>query len=207
MTFQWKYFEQAELTIDGQPSVLNIGAADDPLKFGDKAMHFDIDDWSYTHKFFTQGDAHYLPFPDQSYDVVIMGDIHEHLRNPFNATLEAARVTRRLLVMTIFEEWRLPGPGQHIQGGHELGDRVSRELGYADRQDYQVKVFPKRIGYDDDAETHLVHVWQFVDADIDKIVNGVELVGFHTKEFVKAYEATHEGHRWYNWLICLERRQ
>lgn len=206
MTFQWRYFETAAPPLpDGRPDVLNIGSADDPLGFKDGALHYDIDDWSYTNKWFKQGDAHQLPFPDQSFDTVIMGDIHEHLRDPLKATLEAARVARRILVMTIFEEWRLPGHGQFIAEGTALGDKTSQDLGYKDRQDYQVKVFPKRVGFDDDVEPHLVHINAFNDDDIEKLILAVMDAGFRIGEMTKVHEATHEGHPWFNWLIAMER--
>ena len=106
MRFQWSYFLQAT-----NGSVLNIGCADDPLYFEEGAHHFDLDDWSPYHERFTQGDAHELPFEDRSFEVVVLGDIIEHLYDPKRAVLEAARVCSCWLAMTIFEEWRLPGPG------------------------------------------------------------------------------------------------
>ena len=207
MSFQWKWFEHATPSLDGKPTVLNVGCADDPLQFGNKAMHFDIDDWSYRHEFFTQGDAHELPFPDQSYDVVILGDIIEHAFQPHVMLEEAARVCSRLLAMTIFEEWKLLGDGQHIENAWEVADAESQELGFADRLAYQAEMFPQKIEFDDSKMPHLFHINQLTDQDIDILMLMVVDMGFVIREYRKQFEITYakDKHRIHNWLACLER--
>ena len=207
-TFQYKYFDAAPETVP--PQVLNIGSCDDPLGFGVKAMHFDIDDWSAACKYFTRGNAEELPFPDGSYHTVIMGDMLEHVKNPWLCVQEAARVVAPggVLVITIFEEWRLPGHGQWIKEGQELADETCRKMGFTDREDFQVKSFPNRVGTpDDDVNPHLIHINQFDDDDIKGLCLGVMNMhgGFSEIEFVKAGEATHEGHTWYNWLLAFRK--
>ena len=177
------------------PLVLNIGCSDDPAEFGDRAWHFDMDDWTGTHRHFTQGDAHDLPFEDESFHLVVMADIHEHLVNPIQATLEAARVLapNGFLVMTIFEEWRLPGPGQHI----EYSSRIN-------------KPFPDdRVVYaDNDENPHLYHINAFTDQHIWEIIGHtcVEM-GLMIVRYSKVLEAVHEGHPIMNWLIALHKRR
>ena len=208
MNYQHHYFANAEQYFreDGTPNVLNIGCADDPLEFGDRAFHFDIDDWSTYHKYFKQGDAHDLPFPDQAFDTVIVGDVHEHVLDPELVTREAARVTKRILCMTIFEEWLLPGPGQWIQEGHDNSDKASQELGFKDRIDFQDKMYPGKITVPDDDKTpHLPHINQFTDADIMAMIVMVVDMGFEIREAFKQPEAEKDGHQWYNWLVALER--
>jgi SAM-dependent methyltransferase len=143
--------------------------------------------------------------PDLSFDVVIMGDIIEHLYDPWRAIQEAARVCRGVFLMTIFEEWTLPGYGQFIDVGAVHGDEASQKLGYANREEYQTKTFPKRIGVSDDKVPHLVHINQFTDDDIRKFVEDLIAQGWTMIEYSKAYEATFEKHPWYNWLIALSR--
>jgi len=47
---------------------------------------------------FIQGDAHNLPFEDNSFDLTIMSHISEHLLNPYKAFEEAYRVSTRTIV-------------------------------------------------------------------------------------------------------------
>jgi SAM-dependent methyltransferase len=47
-------------------------------------------------------DAHHLPLPDQSFDVIICSEVFEHLENPFQAAAEMKRVLKPggLLLLT-----------------------------------------------------------------------------------------------------------
>ena len=55
-----------------------------------------------------QGDAHEVPFPDNSFDIAIVGDIIEHLTDPDKTLREAARVAKFILVSTPYEyEWAM----------------------------------------------------------------------------------------------------
>ena len=99
--FQWKYLLQAEVP------VLNLGSGEDDLGFGDYAVHLDLLPFPRLQSF-VQADAYHIPFADESFDTVIMGDIVEHLERPWEAIEEAARVTKYRLVMSIFHESRLP---------------------------------------------------------------------------------------------------
>ncbi len=200
MVFQWRYHNLAKPRLS-IPNILNVGCSDDPVHFGAEAVHYDIDRWP-RFKWFSQGDAHRLPFKTGSFHTVIMGDIIEHLMEPRQAVLEAARVASRRVVMTIFEEWKLPGPGRWVKEGAHNGDVGSQDLGYADREAYQTENFPDRVGYPDDVHPHLVHIQQFTDEAIEELVSDVP--GYGIREYLKEYEATSAGHDWFNWLVCLE---
>jgi hypothetical protein len=201
MTFQRKYVAMVERDTE-TPKLLNIGSCDDPLGFGDGALHVDIDDWSVKHKHFLQANAEHIPVPDQSYPMVMLGDILEHCVNWLDVVREAARVTQAVLVMTIFEEWRLPGPGQWIKEGQQRGDEECRALGFTDRQDYQVKNYPDRIGADDNEVPHLIHINQFTEEDMLKIIQLMAELQFVPIETMKAFECVHEGHDIYNWQFA-----
>ena len=208
MVFQWHWASLAPDTLP-TPNILNVGCADDPLYFGSFAMHFDIDDWSAAHDHFTQGDAHALPFVECEYHTVLIGDVHEHVKDPWQVTMEGARVAGHRLAMTIFEELRLPGPGQHIVEGQRLGDEHSRALGYGDRLDAQAKLNPQRIGFPDDTNTpHLVHINQFIDDDIVKLLKELVNRGFVVETALKALEIAEDTpaeYRWWNWLVSVRR--
>ena len=201
MSFQWVFFQQY------RPNVLNIGCADDPLGFGEDAHHYDIDDWSYLHKRFTQGDAAQLPFGDQSWQCIILGDILEHVVDPVKVMSEACRVCAPagMVVATIFEEWRLPGPGQYIEEGQLRADKVSQDLGYAGRIDYQDKNYPDKVTFDDVVTPHLIHINQFTDEIIQTLADKIAGWGFEPLHLYKAFEVQHEGHNIYNWLLAFRR--
>lgn len=203
--FQMRYFTVAPKT--QPPSVLNIGCSSDPLHFGEWAHHLDIDDWSHCHRWFTQADAVELPFEDQSFHTVIMGDIIEHLLYPQKSILEAARVCSEDLVLTIFEEWRLPGPGQWIEEAERLSNIESQRLGFEGTEDYQIKNFPDRIGASNKEVPHLLHINQFTDKDVAEMVKQVCNAGFILGEFWKAPEGKFEldDHMMMNWLIAFRR--
>jgi SAM-dependent methyltransferase len=60
---------------------------------------------------FVTGDACDLPFPDDSFDVVTMFDVLEHIPDDHRAAQEALRVTRpggRILVSTPRADWHYP---------------------------------------------------------------------------------------------------
>jgi SAM-dependent methyltransferase len=105
MMFQWKYVLRAK------GEVLNVGSGEDPCGFGEYAVHLDILPLHSHHKKFIQASAYDMPLADCSFSTVILGDIIEHLDEPERAVKEACRVSSDLVVMTIFEEWRLPGYG------------------------------------------------------------------------------------------------
>jgi len=198
--------------------VLNIGSCDDPAALGVRDMppglnlnvtHFDMDYWPLPN--FVQGDAHDLlaaGIQPESYDLVIMGDIHEHLRDPLRATLEAARVVKvgGVLVMTIFEEWRLP-KGQHIEDGIALGESHTRAAGYPSYFEYMALKFPDAKIVADQVQPHHFHINMFTDDDVNKLVANVQGMGFTVGAFYKVPEAIHEGYEWFNWLIAMERVQ
>ncbi len=204
MGFQLKYFEQSMRQAEGaEPNVLNIGCSADPVGLGDGARHFDIDDWSKHHKYFTQGDAHALPFPDKTYSLVIMGDILEHLVDPNQAISEALRVCSEVFVMTVFEEWRLSGHGQHIEEGQELGNTLDAEHGgYVHHHN---EVYPDVNVFDEHAVPHLIHINQFNDEDILGFTIFIMNQGFAPLEVLKQFEVEHQGHRIFNWLMAFRR--
>ncbi len=58
---------------------------------------------------FLASDAASLPFHDDSYDMVILAQVLEHLPKPQNALAELARVSRRYALVTVPKEplWRM----------------------------------------------------------------------------------------------------
>ena len=49
---------------------------------------------------FKFADAHNLPFPDNSFDVAVLGDMLEHVENPPKVLQEGLRVCRKKMLIT-----------------------------------------------------------------------------------------------------------
>lgn len=64
---------------------------------------FDCDEW--LHPNMVRGDAHRLPFADDSYDTVVFGDVMEHVVDPPTVLLEALRVARKRVIITVPNEY------------------------------------------------------------------------------------------------------
>lgn len=213
MNFQWWAVVRA------QGPILNVGSADDPLGFGDRCTHFDYDDWGgYFSKLsdeigrvvpFIQGDAHELEtyFAPGEYDTVILGDIVEHLVDPYKDLSAATKITRRALYFTIWEEWRNPKFGRSIIAAQQELDRVAREGGHVDAQAMYRAEHPGCEPANNIGCPHWGHIWQFSNEMVDNLVRKVAKENYMTVMFYqKVHEVAHEGHQCYNWLVYLEKR-
>ena len=184
--------------------VVNIGCGEDPCGFGDDAVHVDMD--VYNHKNFVQADAHHLPFKDQEFDTAILGDMLEHCSDPAQVLREAARVAKKIVV-TIFEEWRLPGEGLHTEVMVERGEKDVKDLGFDSHLNYLkslATVKDKIVSVTDDSVTaHHFHIFQFTDENLRQIIDdaGLEVEILH-----KFPEGVEQGRQWYNWLLIGKRR-
>ena len=183
--------------------IVNIGCAEDPADFGEKAVHVDID--VYNHKYFVQADAHKLPFKDNEFNTAVLGDILEHVFDPTQVLREAGRVAEQV-VATVFEEWRLPGFGQHIEFAHKMEKERLAKFGVKTHEQYikLVDHFNDKVVsvIEDEVIPHHVHINQFSDEDIWQIVKdaGLEMVLYH-----KFLENVYEGRDLYNWLILAKK--
>lgn len=194
-------------------SILNVGSCDDPMGLGKKDVptgldlnvtHLDMDRWRLPNA--VQADAHHLPFKDKAFEAVVMGDIHEHLVDPLGASLEAARVSSKCLVFTIFEEWRLPELGQQIELGMEFAEQDTRNHGFSSYAEYMAKQFPTTVVKDDHYQPHHFHINQFADGHIAAIHAALVERGWISRVYLKVPETVHEGHQWSNWLLAMERQ-
>ncbi len=202
VSFQWRCL------LNVQGPVLDVGCCNDPNGFGHRVVHFDYDDWGQYYRLlgqaFIQGDAHHLTdyFPPESYELVIMGDILEHLPDPLQACREACKVTNKYLCMTIWEEWRGPG------GDGQVAWSQQKYLEECADKDYATSLFGGEycIPKDDMELSHWGHCQKFTDEDISLLV--AQLCDeFHMspRALYKALEVVHEGHECFNWLVLLEK--
>lgn len=195
--------------------VLDIGCANDPLKFESRVTHFDIDDWSALYyerdQEFVQGDAQFLLryFDEDSFDTVLLGDVVEHLVAPYQVLAQAVKVSSRAIAFTIWEETTIAdGPGFWLSRGQAACDAEARKQGAEDREDWQRQHYPERVGVDDSKTPHLAHIWQFDDDMVDRLL--FRLQKYHhvkVEFFEKVKEVTHEEYGdFYNWLVLLEKQ-
>jgi ubiquinone/menaquinone biosynthesis C-methylase UbiE len=183
-------------------SILNIGCADDPAKFGARAVHFDIDWWDQPN--FVHGDCHCLPFTNKQFDTAIMGDTLEHCERPEVAVKEAARVAKRL-VLTIPEETHLPSVGQHpVEVALKMrADTYRKEDGFpVEMSDEDVVVAHKRMhdkrfikAWPETLMPHDYHINRFDEAAIQNLI---KITGMPVLDYRKVPEVD-----WMNWLITL----
>jgi len=214
MAFQWSCLAGA------QGSVLNVGCSADPLQFEDRCTHFDCDDWvAYFSKLsdllgkvipFVQGDAHELDlyFAPGEFDTVIMGDIVEHLVDPYKAISAAASVTNRALCLTIWEEWRLPGFGKFIQEGQAEANKEAQGHGHAGYLEHHKALYPIVTLLTEEELPHHCHIWQFSDEMIASIIGRIMIEHkMKATVFAKVGEQVHAGHQVYNWLVYLVKEE
>lgn len=207
MLFQWNCLKRY-----WPCDALNVGCADDPLRFGPRCTHLDLDDWSaHFDKIgapFVQGDVQEMSelLGYQSFDLVIMGDTLEHVPMPLAAVLECGKVARKAICLTVWEELRLSTPGRHISEGQRRADEEVRKLGFADRFEHQSHLYPDRVGYSDSVMPHLIHIWRFTDELIETYVSTLELSdGWRRTVLAKVPEVVTDNIQFYNWLILLEK--
>jgi len=183
-------------------NIINIGCGDNPCGFGPECTHVDLDLFDYPN--FIQADAHNLPFPDQSFDTAILGDMLEHVSNPSQVLREAGRVAKTV-VATIFEEWR--HDGLSIQEKIAASEAELRGLGYRDiREQYDdLPVFATHcLDIVGDGEIpHHYHINNFTDDDILAMFRDA---GLEICVLRKFKEGEFEGHPFYNWGVVAHRK-
>ena len=175
--------------------LLNIGVGANTIQMeGPGVFHCDLDRWRYQNCI--QCDAHKLPFKDDSFASVLCGDVLEHFVNPLRALQEMHRVAPRL-VLTTFQEWRLPGSGQYIKEGFELFSPMEDAF-IPYREAGQFLDF-----YPESKISHLPHINQW--SGMDELTGMIEQAGFVIEQFEVACPGIHEEHAMLNYLFLLRR--
>ena len=179
--------------------IINIGCGENPCDFGLNTVHVDLD--VYNHPNFVQADAHDLPFPDNSFDVAVLGDVLEHSPNPALMLSEAGRVSKRV-VATVYEETRI---------SEDMGENISKfhsdvkAMGFSNHLAY-LKSLPdfkdKIVSVTDDSKiSHHPHIQAFTDETLRETIReaGLKVIIFH-----KYLEGGLEDAPIYNWLLVLQ---
>jgi len=106
-------------------SILNVGSEIDPvmLKYRFGSINFDINKFDNTDII---GDARNMPFEDNSFDIVVAGDVLEHIPEHDKAISELRRVAKEKLVVTI------PTIDYEEKIGHRVGEEKRKNEKYTD---------------------------------------------------------------------------
>ena len=76
-----------------------------PFNHDNDWLHsMDIDHWNLPN--FTRGDICRMPFEDNEFDTVVMGDVLEHIPDAIGALKEADRVSKSNIVITLPNEYQ-----------------------------------------------------------------------------------------------------
>jgi|GEM_PF-3709923 len=147
---------------------------------------FDCDAWKGMFPL-VRGDAHKLPFRDQSFDTVVLGDILEHVADDYRVLAEAVRVGKRVIGTTPDEYGWDPSlnPFKPIEewvkeyGSHEA---MEHEQTKGLRTDYSTCVDAVRDG----SLPHLHHVRWYTFDKVTKLLKSqpypYELTHIHYHE-------------------------
>lgn len=117
----WPMIEEAHIE-----TALEVGAGQLPsamstllAQHGITALHTDL---LASAAVTTLADAHDLPFPDDTYDMVIARHVLEHCLIPYLAVTEMARVSRKWVLVVVPEDtaWFYDSPG-HLHGYNGIG--------------------------------------------------------------------------------------
>jgi len=101
---------------------------------------------------FFQMDAHHLTFPDQSFDVAVLGDMLEHVENPVQVLKEARRVAKRLVITVPDEEnW-----SEEHHPYSSIQDLIKNE-GVSDVKELAEKAGPEVVKFYGDDYHHCFH--------------------------------------------------
>jgi len=158
--------------------VLDVGAGDCRLdliltaKCRCAVVPLDVDDYNTTSLPLTLYDGCHVPFPDDSFDVVLLIFVLHHATDARAVLLEAQRVCRRHVIVfedvnqTVWDRWvfrvfhrwlawsqKIPRP--HREWDPERWSALARDLGFGERAR---TLLGRQLGYF--ASRHIAFVWQ-----------------------------------------------
>jgi len=122
----------------------------------------DCDNWHPHVKKFVEGFAEKLPFNDNEFDTVILGDILEHVKDVEVVLKEAYRVTRDKIIVTVPDEFHYDGI-KPFYGKKEALNKVIDPGGF---ELYNTSKNPDSHITDDDEFPHLWHVRYFTKSSL-----------------------------------------
>jgi len=161
------------LLTNAEEPILDVGSGEGltfiPHATEMDVVHFDID--LYAIENFVRGDALHLPFRDNSFRTVVVAELLEHVPDPLKVLMEALRVSNKLVLATVPNEY---------EWKKEYSPCISREErmrqdGFTD-VDEMAKHFVGSSPYCKDIVSekkypHLWHVRWFTEQELAKLLS------------------------------------
>lgn len=138
--------------------------------------YFDMDRWS--HPNFVRGDAHHLPFKDNSFDTVVSGDVLEHVVNPVDFLLELIRASKNKVIITTPNEYQWHKDLMPFKDLKSYADSLGMtidELAKRDTLTAQTKYAKCTDFVKESKAQHLYHIRQFTPFSFIDLISNVYL--------------------------------
>jgi len=180
------WFQKTEASKHRYAVILNLGCGEDPCEISSIpntfVINIDLDMWKLPN--FIQCDAHMLPIRDKSINVVVMGDVLEHLIDPNLVINEVSKVCKNdcevIVTVPLEKTYRLGKERRLLE--------ISLE-GYSSFEEWKLKhpVFKGRCikPLSDNLKPHTYHIHAFTE---DQIVKMFEKHGFKPIKLIKHIE-------------------
>lgn len=183
--------------------IANIGCGEDPLNISgqapDRVINLDLNVWNVPN--FIQCDAHHLPLKDDAVELALLGDVLEHVVEPLDILKEAKRISKRI-VATVFEDFRLPSPGRHIEYGQQsLVDSV-HEHGFESSEESLKTTGLCIREYNEGLLSHGPHIWWFT---VEMLLDFIKQLDMNLVHFSREPELINKGRLFFNFLFVLEK--
>jgi len=183
--------------------IANLGSGEDPIGVSQLApgrvINLDLNVWNVPN--FVQCDIHYLPLKDDSVEVALLGDVLEHVVEPLEVLKECKRIAQRI-VATVFEDYRLPSPGRHIEyGQRSLIESVQGE-GFATSEDSLMRTGLCLGEFDESLISHGPHIWWFTSEMLADMIRQLDM---NVLYFAREPELINKGRLFWNYLFVLEK--
>ncbi|MEM2233831.1 MAG: glycosyltransferase [Nitrososphaerota archaeon] len=162
----------------GKTRILDVGGEDGFLfaRTGWEYTVMDIDLYEVPDGKFVRHDAdNPWPFEDESFDVVVLGDVLEHVERPEHVWKEACRVARYMVLATIPNEYEWDPSAAPLITREE---RMRRD-GFTD-VDAMARAFASKSPFlreltSEKVKPHLWHVRWFRRGDVENLVGDAEI--------------------------------
>jgi len=144
---------------------------------------FDCDKWEITwllNPKFVQGDAHELSkhFKEKSFVSVVLGDILEHVFDPYLVLSEAVKVASDKVVLTVPDEYNWNDSLRPFTPISKYVKEIGSYKALVEKDTLGTKSqFARCTGYEDEGRLHkhLYHVRQFSEDEIIKLLDSTGL--------------------------------
>lgn len=189
--------------------IANIGCAEDPLHISDMApgrvINIDMNRWRLPNVI--QCDAHHLPLKENAVELALLGDILEHVIEPLDVLKEAKRIAKRMVVTT-FEDHRLPSPGRHVDFGQKSLKDSLEQFGFNSIEEQLLTTGVSAGTLPEAIMSHSPHIWWFTPKIIAELVQALDMnILYFGREPELVNISDHPCWLFWNYLLALEKKE